>query len=432
MDSTIEGGLTVLSDTTTPVVVLVTHHHVGIGIARSLGRLGVSVYGVDADRFSPFFFSRYCRGKAVWDLHHEPTESTLTRLKDLAHKIGRRALLIPTSDIGAMFVAEHADRLADEYLFPRQAPALIRSLCSKREMYYLARKWNVPTPETSFPQSRGDVLDYLGHARFPILVKPIYNLVPGLKPWRMTVVNSREELLARYDSVEDPAHPNVMLQEYIPGGDEMTWTFNGYFDANSKCLVAFTGRKLRNFPAYFGQASLAVCVNNEHVRNMTIKFMENIGYVGPLDLGYRYDTRDGKYKVNDINPRVGAMFRVFVGENGIDVVRAEYQDLTGQAVTPSAAPEGRKWVVEDVDILSSIRYWRDGNLTLAQWMNSLRGVRELTFLAADDPLPLVAACIMDLRRGWRDRTGASKLKTHIGTKLSPAPPISDISIGHGR
>jgi D-aspartate ligase len=390
-----------LEDASTPVVVLVCHHHVGIGIVRSLGRLGVPVYGIDANPLSPAFFSRYCRGRFLWDLHNAPAQESLRFLSGVGRTIGRRALLVPTSDIGAMFVAEHAARLADYYIFPDCDPALVRTLCSKREMYHLARRCRVDAPETAFPQSRQDVLDYLKTARFPILFKPIYNLVPGLKPWRMAIVKSERELLTRYDALEEGNRLNVMLQEYIAGPDEMTWTFNGYFDRTGECRLSFTGRKLRNFPPYFGQASLAVCTHNDHVANTTIRFMKEIGYRGALDLGYRYDARDGKYKVNDINPRVGAMFRLFVGDNGMDVVRALYQDLTGQPVLPASAPEGRRWMVEDVDLISALRYWRDRKLTIRQWVNSLRGIKEMAFVAADDPLPLAAAYLMDVRRALR-------------------------------
>jgi len=46
---------------TTPAVMLRSGHHGGLGIARSLGRLGVPVYSVDAARWEPAFSSRYCR-----------------------------------------------------------------------------------------------------------------------------------------------------------------------------------------------------------------------------------------------------------------------------------------------------------------------------------------------------------------------------------
>jgi len=381
-----------IEDVSTPVVVLVCVKHGGLAVVRTLGRLGVPVYVVHDKWLTAGHFSRYCRGRFVWELDGAKPDASLQFLKAVHERIGRRALLIPTSDIAAMFVADHAVQLGAWFEFPEQDTKLIRSLCSKKEMYHLARKWNVPTPETAFPQSGEDVVAYLKAARFPVLLKPIFG---GPKSWPMTLVHNRQELLERYRAVENPSMPNVMLQEYIPGADEMTWTFNGYFDRSGECKVAFTGRKLRNYPPYFGMASLGVCIHNEEVLSTTISFMKAIGYRGPLDLGYRYDARDGRYKVNDINPRVGAMFRCFVGANGMDVVRALYQDMTGRAVTAAATVENRKWIVEDCDWISALRYWRDARLTARGWRDSLCGIAETSYIAGDDPLPVVGAIAYD-------------------------------------
>jgi predicted ATP-grasp superfamily ATP-dependent carboligase len=416
-----------LEDASTPAVILVCHHHVGVGIARTLGRLGVEVYGIDADRTPPAFSSRYCRGRFIWDLHTAPAEDSLNFLDQVSRTIGRRALLIPTSDIGAMLVAEHAGRLANKYIFPACDPALVRSLCNKRNMYHLAKKWNVDTPETAFPRSRDDVAEYLKTARFPILLKPIYNLVPGVKPWRMMIVNSESELLERYALVENPATPNVMLQEYIPGADEMTWTFNGYFDRNSECRVIFTGRKLRNFPPYFGQASLAMCAKNDHVENTTLAFMKAIGYRGALDIGYRYDSRDGKYKVNDINPRVGAMFRVFVDDNGMDVVRALYQHMTGQAVIPARAPRGpqmdcrRRGPLHLGPLLAR----RQGNPEGLDKFASRRAGNELS--RSRRPVAVCGRWMMDAKRALHDAATARRERHAARTQPPMLERSSDLA-----
>ena len=398
----------VLEDNSAPVVVLGCFRHGGLGIVRSLGRLGVPVYAVDADRYTPAFFSKYCRRRFLWDLHAAPVEESVRFLREVGRNLCSRSVLIPTSDIGAMFVADHADRLVDRFIFPSPDASLVRSLCSKKEMYQLARKWNVPAPETAFPQSRDEVLKYVEVVRFPVLLKPIYSQRPGRAVQPMVIVRTVRELLERYDAIEDPSLPNLMLQEYIPGGDDATWTFNGYFDRQGECRVSFTGRKLRNFPPYFGQASLGICVRNDEVEQTTLRFMRAIGYEGALDLGYRYDARDGQYKINDVNPRVGAMFRLFVGENGIDVARALYQDMTGQAIVPARAPEGRKWIVEDTDLVSSLRYYRDSNLSFSQWRASLRGVKEGTYLDCDDPWPAVAICAWVARKVWRRALGVAR------------------------
>jgi D-aspartate ligase len=395
------------SDKSTPAVILTCFKHGGLAVVRSLGRLGVPVYTVHETRATPAFFSRYCKRRFVWDLHRAPAEESLGFLTDLGERIGRRSLLIAMSDLGAMFVADHAHQLSKWFVFPKQQSRLVHSLCSKREMYYLARRWNVPTPHTAFPQSRADVTDYLTAAQFPILLKPIN---PKQNPWPIRLVHTEHELFEYYDAVEDPSTPNVMLQEYIPGGDEYTWTFNGYFDQQGECCVAFTGRKLRNYPPYFGMASLGICIHNEHVARTTVDFMKAIGYRGPLDLGYRYDARDGLYKVNDINPRIGGMFRLFVGANGMDVARALYQDMTGQEILPATTVEGRKWIVEDCDWISALRYYRDGKLTLRGYYDSLRSINETSYLAKDDPWPVAGAVIMNVANFCRkiSRSSASR------------------------
>jgi D-aspartate ligase len=394
-----------------PVVVLGCYRHGGLAIVRSLGRLGAPVYAVHPDGTSPACFSRYCHGRIRWDIDTAAPEDSLRLLKELRERIGRRSVLIATSDLGAMFVADHAERLAEWFVFPAQDGQLIRALCSKKDMYHLAKKWNVATPEITFPRSMADLEKFLATARFPVLLKPVSS-GPAVTPMRL--VQTPDELLAHYRSSGNPWASNVMIQEYIPGADEMTWTFNGYFDRDGGCKVAFTGRKLRNYPPYFGQGSLGVCVRNDEVEKTTIAFMQAIGYRGPLDLGYRYDARDGRYKVNDINPRIGAMFRLFVGANGMDVARALYQDMTGQEVEPATTPEGRKWIVEDRDWISALRYLRDGNLTLRGWRESLRGVQELSFFAKDDPWPLVgvaAGFIRTIRKrsnGLRSRSPGNR------------------------
>ncbi|MBI3580290.1 MAG: hypothetical protein HY089_12875, partial [Ignavibacteriales bacterium] len=120
--------------------------------------------------------------------------------------------------------------------------------------------------------------------------------------------------------------------------------------------------------------------------------MKAIGYQGILDIGYRYDRRDDNYKVLDVNPRIGATFRLFVGQQGMDVVRALYLDLTGQPVFQDVACEGRKWIVEDKDLKSSYQYFCDGALTIGEWLRSFGGIQEAGYCALDDIVPFLMMC----------------------------------------
>ncbi len=416
-------------DTSTPVVVLRCARHGGLGITRSLGRLGVAVYHIDGNKFAPSFFSRYSRGRLVWDVEGASTRELIARFGEMANKIGRRAILIPTSDATAMLVATHARALSKWFDFPCLDPEVIDGFCSKRKMYFLAKRYGVPTPATAFPQSRKDLLDHAGAMKFPVVAKGIFGVELERRAGRrLFMVENRDQLLSLYDAHEDWFRPNFMLQEFIPGGAESSWMFNGYFDGNSDCKVGYTGRKIRQYPAYRGLTSLGECIANEAVAQLSCDLMKACGYRGCVDIDYRYDDRDGQYKILDVNPRVGATFRLFADANGMDVVRAMYFDRTGQTIESSLPQEGRRWLVEDCDLISGWRYFHDGKLNLGEWLKSFRGVAETAVFAKDDPLPALWTGIQHLRTLWSSRavgrfTRTSPAKTEMLLRNAKLPSI---------
>jgi predicted ATP-grasp superfamily ATP-dependent carboligase len=236
-------------------------------------------------------------------------------------------------------------------------------------------------------------MDNLKEFQFPLLFKCINGtrLTANKEP-KMIKVNNETELIEAHDQWEVSDKPNFMLQEYIPGGEDSSWIFNGFFDGNSHCVIGFTGKKIRQHPAYMGAASLGVCLQNDELNHITCRFMKAIGYQGVLDIDYCYDYRDGKYKVLDVNPRIGSSFRLFVDRNGMDVARALYLSLTNQPVLPLTIHEGRKWVVENQDISSCLVYRKDGNLTLKEFLASFKGLKETAWIASDDMQPFLKLC----------------------------------------
>jgi predicted ATP-grasp superfamily ATP-dependent carboligase len=384
------------------VAVVVLGVHLGtLGIARSLGELGIAVYAVDRDKRSPVFSSRYCR-PVLRDLDEPSRPETIGFLQGLARRIGGRPLLIPTTDATSLLVAEYADALADSFRFPRVAPELVRSFIDKRELFLLARRLEIPTPSVVVPRSVDDVHEYLGTATFPVVLKGINGTRLHVRSGqKMVIVHSSRELLERYAALEDPAAPNLMLQEYIPGADDTIWMFNGYFDRASECVAGFTGKKLRQHPVHVGSTSLGICLRNDTVATLTTAFVKAVGYRGILDIGYRYDARDGLYKLLDPNPRIGSTFRLFVDANGMDVVRYLYLDMTGQPLPTPAPRDGRKWIVEDRDLEACVDYRREGQFTVGEWIRSFRGIDEAAWFVRDDLGPFWRVAWRVARRGLR-------------------------------
>jgi predicted ATP-grasp superfamily ATP-dependent carboligase len=412
-------------DASTPVLVVGARTHGGLGIIRSLGRLGVPVSIVESGPRGPAAESKYVDRRFAFDLSIASDEEIVERLLSIGSAMGGRPLLIPTWDETAVLVTEAYDRLSERFLLPHQPDGLAAALTSKKDMYFLAKRDGIPTPEVVFPASVDDVRTFAETAEFPVMLKAIDgNRLMARTGLKMVIVATPEELVRRYVELEDPDEPNLMLQEYIPGGDDIVWMFNGYFDRQSEGLVALTGRKIRQTPVYTGATSLGVCELNETVADTTLRWMKRLGYQGILDIGYRFDARDGQYKVLDVNPRIGATFRLFVSGNGMDVARALYLDLTGQPVPIAEQPVGRRWLVER-DIASSLQYRRDGKLTLRQWLASLRGVEELGYFARDDMRPF-AALLTSIVTVLGGRVGGLLRKR---PRRAPAPPDTPSTAG---
>ena len=121
-----------LLDNTVPVVVIAPGFH-GHAIARSLGRLGVPVYGVHADKHSPAARSRYWRENFVWNIEKKSPEASIDWLLQLSQKIGSRPILLPTDDHSCVFLADHVETLKEAFLFPNQPAGLTRALSNKQE-----------------------------------------------------------------------------------------------------------------------------------------------------------------------------------------------------------------------------------------------------------------------------------------------------------
>ena len=370
-------------------------HHGGLGIIRSLGKLGVPVYTVIEDRFAPAAASRYLTGAFVWNARDLVPSQILAGLANIGRRLNRRTLLIPTDDYAAVLIAEEALTLREWFVFPEVPPSLPRRLANKQLLHVLCKEFGVPCPRAVFPTSIAEVYELCEKVSFPVVVK---RACAWLKPSvDVSIVRSPEELLAIYRQAEWQRVSNLFIQEYISDGED--WFFHGYCNRRSECLAGFTGRKLRSYPVKGGFTTLGQSVENKALSQQTETLLEAISYSGIMDIDYRFDRRDGQYKLLDFNPRVGAQFRLFEDNVRNDVIRALYRDVTGEQVCRRPQTEGRVFIVEPYDFLASFQCLRKGELTMRAWWRSYRGTQEFAWFKWSDPVPFLMVWIRLLLRG---------------------------------
>ena len=247
-------------------------------------------------------------------------------------------------------------------LFPRPPAGVVRRLASKRTLHLLCERLGIPSPRAEFPDGVGQAVEQARELGYPVVAKRIEGwLRPAdSRAPSVHIACDPVDLRAAFARMKSTQSANVMLQELLPGTACSVWMFNGYFGAHGKAVVAFTGRKLRQHPPHSGVTSLGEAVRSDAADRTMRRLLTAVGYRGIVDAGLRLDGRDGRFKVLDVNPRIGETFRLFVGENGIDVLRALYLDLTGQRVPPTCQHLGRRWIAEPLDLDSSALLERRG------------------------------------------------------------------------
>ena len=249
-------------DTSTPAVVLKfdpnVMHHGGLGVIRSLGRVGVPVYGVHEGPWAPAASSRYLAGRFFWQPSPADVDRVLTGLLRLAEQIGQPSVLIATDDAGAIFLAEHGRDLRPWFLFPDPPQDLPRRLAGKYSLFEVCRELGVSSPATVVPDSLEAARKFASAAGYPLIAKLTTPWTKGSGLRSTSVVAGNQDLDHAYEACARSGAV-LMLQEFIPGGRGHDWFFHGYCDVNSICAglhrrqgTVLSGRCRADQPRAFG------------------------------------------------------------------------------------------------------------------------------------------------------------------------------------
>jgi predicted ATP-grasp superfamily ATP-dependent carboligase len=175
-----------------------------------------------------------------------------------------------------------------------------------------------------------------------------------------------------------------------------------------------TKQKLRQFPLEVGSGSAMVSVFEPEVADLSRDLLRSFGYRGLANIEFKRDARDGIYRLIEVNPRSSNANQLAVSA-GVDFPFLVYRYLTrpDEPEAPSAGFRvGVTWVHEDLDLQAFLALRKTGELTLAEWVGSLRGPRSWAVFSLRDPAPFLfqvsthlAGRVRKTVRGSRSRGG---------------------------
>ena len=368
--------------------VVVGGDYQGLGIARSLGRHGVPVCIIDDER-SIARYSRYAtHAVRVKDLRDE--KKTIAALLDAGRRLNLRGwVLYPTRDETVAAFSQHRDALSEWFRVPTPDWATVRAAWDKRNTYRLAQQLGIVIPRTWFPETVEDLREIDGG--FPLIIKPaikehfIYNT--KAKAWR---VDSREELKRRFEEAAAfvPAG-ELMIQDYIPGGCEQQYGFSAFFK-DGRPIGTMVTHNIRSHPPQLGRSSTFVeTIDLPILEQFATQFLVAINFYGLVEVEFRLDPRDGKYKLLDVNARTWG-YHSLGQAAGVDFPYLLFQDQLGRPLGQSRARAGVCWVRLMTDLPVGIHGFVLGRWGLREYLKSLSSADTGAVFDVKDLLPSLA------------------------------------------
>jgi predicted ATP-grasp superfamily ATP-dependent carboligase len=295
-------------------------------------------------------------------------------------------VLFPTSDESAALLSKFHAELSCRFRVSTPNWNVLRWAYDKRLTYRLAAEERVDYPSTILPGTEAD----LGGASFPfpVVLKPAthasINRFTTEKAWPAA---NREELLARYREARELIPPDLILvQERIPGGGEAQFSYAALC-CDGQPIASLTARRTRQYPIDFGYSSSFVeTLDVPEIVAPSRRLLAAIHYTGLVEVEYKRDARDGRYKLLDINPRLWT-WSPLGDRAGIDFPYLLWQMMVGRPVTEQTGRTGVRWIRMCTDVPAAIHEMLRGRMSLGTYLRSLRGPVKFALMAADDPLP---------------------------------------------
>lgn len=281
----------------------------------SVARAFHEEYGI-----KPFVYGKYptgpCYKSKIMNYNANPKadeqETFLELVLGFAKKYKeKKILLIGCGDSYVQLISENKDNLPENIIAPYINIDMMNDLIHKEKFYNMCEEVGVDYPNT-FVHKKELGYDFVLPFEAPFIVKPSN----GIEYWRhpfatqkkVYKADSREELDSILNDIYEAGYgDSIIIQDFIPGDDTYMRVLTNYSDKNGKVKMMCLGHVLleEHTPHGIGNHAVIITEHNETVESQFKQLLESMNYIGFSNFDIKYDIRDGKYKVFEINTRQG-------------------------------------------------------------------------------------------------------------------------------
>ncbi|QKF07912.1 carboxylate--amine ligase [Berryella wangjianweii] len=235
-------------------------------------------------------------------------------LNERAGDPARRLLVLGCDDVHARLLSAGKQRLQRAgFAVPYIDFQLLDEITQKRRFYELCEELGIPYPQTwYFDCANGPDTLPVHEFSYPLIAKPsnsaLFQDATVARKRKIYEIDTPDELQQVWHDIRASDYgAELVIQDFIPGGDEAIRTLTTFSDAQGNlrvvsggvvCLQDHDPTALGNPLAIMGQREQAII-------DAAAAFLKRVGYRGMANFDIKYDERDGTFRFFEVNTRCG-------------------------------------------------------------------------------------------------------------------------------
>ncbi len=198
----------------------------------------------------------------------------------------------------------------------------------KLNQYQYCKALNIPCPNFTGVNKEKD-LGKIFSLTLPILIKPTKRDNLSSRVFRTLLLNKKEDIEDHLEQLKFFMSTGItyVASEVIPGDGSNIFAYTGYRAKTGEILGEWIGKKLSQFPDDFGVFSSASNQAPKRLIEQSRRLLNGMDLWGINEPEYKFDYRDGQFKLMEINLRPMMWHRVGALSN-VPLNYIQYLDAT--------------------------------------------------------------------------------------------------------
>ena len=367
----------------------------GLDLVRALGLGGIRTVLMAPPGAAPRY-SRFTRRSLPWSDPWDHPEELVETLVAFGLSEPEPPVLFYEDDRSLLLASRHRERLGRAFRFVLPDAKLVEQLVDKGRFQELAGRLGIPVPPARAFRPADEPCPRDPELDFPAVLKPLTRRNDLWQPFagqrKAFRLDSPARLQGLWPRLAAAGVP-ILVQSLIPGPESRIESYHVYVDQDGHTVAEFTGRKIRTYPAIFGESSALEITAAPDVAALGRDIVRRLKLRGVAKLDFKR-APDGRLCLFEVNPRF-TLWHHLAAVAGVNIPALVYGDLVGRVRPPvPPARAGLRWCKPWTDWPAA----REQGIPLHRWLRWVLGCEARSGLAWDDPLPPIGAAF------WRWRT----------------------------